>query len=173
MRDSLVLTVVGPDRTGLVEELAEQIATAGGNWEASRMARLAGQFAGILQVSIDAGATDRLLAALRALEARGLAVTVRPAGEGGAAVATHSARLELTGHDRVGIVREVAAALAALGVNVEELESEVHSAPMSGDPLFLARAVLRVPTAHTLAEVRTRLEALGGELMVDLVAADE
>jgi glycine cleavage system regulatory protein len=58
MRDSLVLTVIGPDRTGLVEALAERISAAGGNWEASRMAQLSGQFAGILLVTVDRARTD-------------------------------------------------------------------------------------------------------------------
>ena len=44
---------------------------------------------------------------------------------------------------------------------------------MSGDPLFSARAVLRVPPSLPLAELRTSLETLGSELMVDLTTADE
>lgn len=173
MRDALVLTVVGPDRTGLVEALADQISSAGGNWEASHMARLAGQFAGILLVTIAPEATDGLLAALRAMDAHGLVVTVRPAGDAATPAATQLAFLELTGDDRVGLVRDVARVLAGRGVNVEELESEVHSAPMSGEALFTARAVLRVPAEHGLAALQADLEALGGELMVDLAASDE
>lgn len=173
MRDSLVLTVVGPDRTGLVEALADQISAAAGNWEASHMARLAGQFAGILLVTIDADATGGLLAALRDLERHGLTVTIHAAGEAPPPPATHTAFLELTGDDRVGIVRDVARALAARGVNVEELESEVMSAPMSGEALFTARAVLRIPVEHSLQAVRADLEALGSELMVDLAADDD
>ncbi len=173
MRASLVLTVVGPDRTGLVEALADQISTAGGNWEASHMARLAGQFAGILLVTLEPAATDALLAALRAMDAHGLTVTAHAAGEATTPPATHTAFLELTGDDRVGIVRDVARVLAALGVNVEELESELHSAPMSGEALFTARAVLRIPAEHSLAVLRDALEELGSELMVDLAASDE
>lgn len=173
MRDSLVLTVVGSDRTGLVEALAERISAAGGNWEASHMARLAGQFAGILLVTVDAGGADRLVAAARELDAVGLTITARPAGDAPPAPPTHIAFLELTGDDRVGIVRDVARVLAGLAINVEELESEVASAPMSGEALFTARAVLRVPAEHSLATVRRALEALGSELMVDLAASDE
>ncbi len=44
----LVLTLIGPDRPGLVEAVAEPIAAHGGNWLESRMAHLAGQFAGIV-----------------------------------------------------------------------------------------------------------------------------
>jgi len=50
--------------------------------------------------------------------------------------------------------------LAGRGVNVEELESEVTSAPMSGEALFTARAVLRVPAEHSLAVLRADLDRL-------------
>jgi glycine cleavage system regulatory protein len=173
MRESLVLTVIGPDRTGLVEALAERISAAGGNWEASRMAQLAGQFAGILLVTVDRARTDELVASLRGLGGAGLQVTAQPSSGAPPAGGTQQVFLELTGDDRVGIVRDVARILADHGVNVEELESMVLSAPMSGEPLFSARAVLKVPTTVALADLRTALEALASELMVDLVTAED
>jgi glycine cleavage system regulatory protein len=81
-------------------------------------------------------------------------------------------RLAVTGNHRPGIVRDLARVLHERGVNVEELESEVQSAPMAGGVLFLARAVLQVPPQLTLPELRRALEALAGELMVDLSTAD-
>ena len=171
MRNTLVLTVLATDRTGLVELLAERIAAAGGNWEESRMARLAGQFAGILLVTCEAARCDELAAAIRTLDAAGLQVTIRSASSDTSRVAPGARlRLELTGADRPGIVRDVSRVLAERGVNVEELESEVSSAPMSAEPLFTARARLRVPPGLALGDLRSGLEALAGELMVDLSA---
>lgn len=167
MRETLVLTVLGPDRTGLVEALADRIAAAGGNWEASHMARLGGQFAGIVLVTVDRSKQDALTIALRGLDTRGLEVVVRPTTVPEPAAGVR-VRLELTGDDRPGIVRDVSRVLAERGVNVEELESSVTSAPMSGDALFKATALLHVPPALTLADLRAGLEALAGELMVDL-----
>jgi len=171
MRDTLVLTVLGRDRTGLVGALADRIAAVGGNWEASHMARLAGQFAGILQVTVEHERVESLLAALRGVDKHGLEVMVRatevpPAPEG------TRIRLDLTGDDRPGIVQAVSRALAERGANVEEFESEVGSAPMSGEALFRARIVLNLPTGVELADVRADLEAVAGELMVALVPAD-
>jgi glycine cleavage system regulatory protein len=168
MRDTLVLTVLAADRTGLVESLAAKIAAAGGNWEESRMARLAGQFAGILLVTCEPDRSDEIAAAVRSLDAKGLQVTVQRAAPP-AAVGGTRLRLELTGNDRPGIVRDVSRILAELQINVEELESAVGSAPMSGEPLFTARAKLSVPAAVPIGELRKRLEALAGELMVDVV----
>jgi glycine cleavage system regulatory protein len=171
MRDTLVLTVIGADRTGLVESLAKPIAAAGGNWEESRMARLAGQFAGILLVTVEQSRTDELVAGLRGLEVVGLQVTVRPTTGAAHPPAAMPIHLELTGQDRPGIVRDVSRVLAERGVNVEELESEVASAPMSGERMFTARARLLVPPGLELADLRARLEALASELMVDLTLA--
>ncbi len=170
MRNSLLLTVVGADRTGLVESLARRIADLGGNWEESRMARLSGQFAGIVLVSVEAARTDELVAGLRGMVDVGLQVTAhaiaaRPPGGAGARV-----RLEVTGADRPGIVREVSRILAQRGVNIEELESQVVSAPMSGEALFRARASLLVPSTVALADLRGALEALAGEMMIDLAS---
>jgi glycine cleavage system regulatory protein len=169
MRNTLVLTVLAADRTGLVEMLAERIAAAGGNWEESRMARLAGQFAGILLVTCDAERSDELAAAVRALGSAGLQVTARAAAsDASSGAAGTRIQLALTGGDRAGIIRDVSRVMAERGVNVEELESEVSSAPMSGERLFTARARLLVPPSLALSDLRASLEKLAGELMVDL-----
>jgi glycine cleavage system regulatory protein len=168
MRNTLVLTVLAADRTGLVEMLAERIAAAGGNWEESRMARLAGQFAGILLVTCEAERSDEVAAAVRALSSSGLQVTVRASPEAATGGGGTRFQLALTGGDRAGIIRDVSRVLAERGVNVEELESEVSSAPMSGERLFTAHARLLVPPTLALADLRASLEKLAGELMVDL-----
>jgi glycine cleavage system regulatory protein len=170
MRITLLLTAVGADRTGLVESLANTVASAGGNWEESRLARLGGQFAGIVLVTIDAAHCDRLVASLRTLETNGLHVTARPVTPPAAADTGTKLRLTVTGGDRAGIVRDVSRILAERGVNVEELESSMGSAPMSGEALFVARAQLSVPAAVDLTVLRASLEGLGNELMVDLAA---
>ena len=121
MRTTLLLTAVGPDRTGLVESLAQRIAASGGNWEESRLARLGGQFAGMVLVTIDDAKTDELIARLRELESTGLQVTSRVVPAAPTAPAGTRVRLTVTGSDRAGIVRDVSRILAERAVNVEEL----------------------------------------------------
>ncbi|MEZ5301832.1 MAG: ACT domain-containing protein [Verrucomicrobiales bacterium] len=77
-------------------------------------------------------------------------------------------RLEVVGHDRPGIVSQLAKAIAARGFNVESLESEVASAPMTGDLMFTARAALQAPAGSDLDDLRAELERLADELMVDV-----
>jgi glycine cleavage system regulatory protein len=162
---SLVLTLIGPDRPGLVEALSRTVADHGANWLESRMAHLSGHFTGMVRVSVPAERAEELAAALRSLE--GLRVLVETASAAPVQDAPVVV-LELLGQDRPGIVREVSHALAARGVNVEELETECHSAPMSGETLFRARARLRLPPGLAVEALREALEKLADELMVDV-----
>jgi len=171
MGTSLVVTVIGNDRPGIVERLSEVVLAAGANWEESRMARLSGKFAGILRISVAAPSADALASGLRALSSDGLTVVVETSAE--APVETfRTVRLELVGNDHPGIIRDISKVLAQNQVNIEELETGVSGAPMTGEQLFRARAQLRLPAAVTPDWLRGRLEALAGELMVDL-ALDE
>ena len=165
---ALTLTLIGRDRPGLVRSLSERVASSGGNWLESRMARLAGQFAGILLIDLPESEVEHLLADLRALEAEGLHATVaRGLGDEGVA-SYQTMTLELVGHDHPGIVRDIAEALAARRVNIEELTTRVVSASFSGDRMFEAEARLRVPADLSAGELRATLEVLANELMVDV-----
>ncbi len=166
---SLILTVVGPDRPGLVRALAQSVAAHGGSWLESRMARLAGHFAGIVRVE----APDSLLQDLRTLENEGLRIIVQAASTPEAAAAPTGERLtvEVVGNDRPGIVRDVARVLAEHGVNIEELTTGVVSGSFSGETLFRATALVHAPNAASVAAIRSGLEFLGNEMMVDIHSA--
>jgi glycine cleavage system regulatory protein len=163
------LTVIGPDRPGLVEALSEAVADHQGSWLESRMARLSGQFAGILRVGVPEEQVDALTEALQSLGPAGLQVGVaRTQPEPPSSAEVRELRLEIIGSDRPGIVHEISEALADRGINVDELRTEIMSAPMSGELLFLANAELLVPADLNLELLRKDLEALAHELMVDV-----
>jgi glycine cleavage system regulatory protein len=172
MQVPLVMTIIGPDRTGLVESVAQVVADHGGNWLESRMCRLGGEFAGILRIELPVEKRQMLLGALQALQSRGLTVVVRP--DEAAAAATHDrqARLEIVGHDRPGIVRQITHALTRANVNVEEFSSECVSAPMSGETLFKAIARLQLPEGCDDAALKTELEKIADDLLVDISFAE-
>jgi glycine cleavage system regulatory protein len=157
---------MGEDRPGLVGLLSQVVAAHGGNWLESRMAHLAGHFAGILRVDVPSDQAAALEIALLALEAQGLQIVVVASRQREALGV--SLTLGLVGHDRPGIVRELSRELTKRGVNVEELSSEAVSAPMSGERLFKAEARLRVPSPEVIPALRAALEDLAGDLMVDI-----
>jgi glycine cleavage system regulatory protein len=162
------MTIISPDRTGLVESVARTVAEHGGNWLESRMCRLGGEFAGILRIEIPAAKKSALLAAMKKLQANGLQILVRDDASASAKISGKQTKLEIVGSDRPGIVREITAALARAGVNVEEFSSEVVSAPMSGETLFKATARLQLPERCDLAALKKDLEKIAADLLVDV-----
>ncbi len=169
---SLVLTAIGPDRPGLVELLSKTIAAHDGNWLESRMAHMAGKFAGILRLSVPSHNADSLTTALSGLAQSGLKVTVETSDTEAVQAGRRTLRLELVGHDHPGIVRELSHALSARGVNVEELLTEVQSAAMSGEMLFRADARLCLPENMQVAELRQTLEDVADVLTVEISLED-
>ena len=172
MQVPLVMTIIGPDRTGLVESVARVVADHGGNWLESRMCRLGGEFAGILRIELPVEKRQVLLDALQALQDRGLTVVVRPGEAAASATPGRQTKLEIVGHDRPGIVRQITHALARANVNVEEFSSECVSAPMSGETLFKAIARLQLPERCDLAALKKDLEKIAADLLVDISFAE-
>jgi len=167
MTTSLVLTFIGHDRPGIVNAISERIAAANGSWLESRLARLAGEFAGIVRIRVAEAELAGLTASLHGLEEMGLQITL---ARGSAAPAPGAQMLELTlvGQDRPGIVRDVTQALSALGANIEALSSFIESAPFTGETMFRASARLSLPAGLGEAQIRKSLERLADEIMVDL-----
>jgi glycine cleavage system regulatory protein len=163
MNIPFVITFVGPDRAGLVSADSDAVAAQGGTWLESRLARLAGQFAGIVRADTPPDKAEALEQALAALPGLKLTVTRGGAQE----PAKRRLRLELLGLDRPGIVRDATRALAALGVNIAEFESDLRPAPFSGAPMFHARALLEAPETIEPEAVRQALESLAGELTAE------
>ncbi|MCB1665110.1 MAG: glycine cleavage system protein R [Pseudomonadales bacterium] len=170
MATYLVLTIIGDDKPGLVGLLSETISRHSGNWLESNMSHLAGKFAGILRVSVGDAEADALVADLQGLSSV-LKLVVEKVNVAESAPRQRSLRLTLVGNDRPGIVREISRALAEAGVNVEELSTEISSAPMSGEPLFQAEAELKVPVNLDSGALKSRLEQLADDLIVEISLA--
>jgi glycine cleavage system regulatory protein len=165
---SLVLTVLGEDRPGLVESLAYIITAHEGNWLESRMAHLAGQFAGILWASVPDANVPALINALQGLASHGLQVMAAQSTTDEPARDSRWLTLDLVGNDHLGIIRDLAHALAQRSINIDELQTECTSAPMTGGMLFKATARLRVPLKVTVTELQVALDQLAHDLAVDI-----
>ena len=167
-----IITIVGDDRSGLVDSVAKAIKNSGGNWEASRLANLGGKFAGIVNLSLEQDEISALERELGSLRNQGLQVTLT----------SHTAVKELdgrklvvsvVGNDRPGIVSAVSEELANFDINVEELQTECAPAPMSGEPLFYATAWLTVPENLSESELQNALEAIADDLMIEIDPDDD
>jgi len=164
----VILTLLGADRPGLVEGLADTVARLGGNWLESRMAHLGGKFAGILRVQVPADTLPRLRDDLQRLAGDDLQIVVQSDEVQPTALPQRMLELELVGLDRPGIVRDISRALVASDANVEEITTDCSSAPMSGESLFRARILAAVPASADLTRLRADLERFATDLIVEL-----
>jgi glycine cleavage system regulatory protein len=168
MANSMVFTFIGADKPGLVERLAHTVSQYGGNWLESRMSQLAGQFAGVVQIEINAQQRQSLRDALLDLSGSGLTIVVAEDGHQPGSGDFRQLRLSIIGSDRPGIVREVASALAQHHINVREMDTSITSAPMTAEPLFEAIAEIEVPHALDLTELNEQLDQIADTLTVDI-----
>jgi len=172
MITSLVVTVVGPDRPGLVNAISDKAALFGVNWADSLMANLAGQFAGILHLQVPSANAEALIAALQTLESANMHIVVTRATSAKAATTpTRRIMLALVGHDHPGIIHTISRQLAANDVSIEKLTTQISSGAMSGEQMFHMDATLVLPNTLSDDALRAALEGIANDLMVDISLA--
>lgn len=171
MSDFAVVTAIGEDRPGLVAAISSFILECGCNIEDSRMAILGGEFAMLILISGEAGPVQRVREGAAAAGSRvGLSVHARATRGGQAGAPAQSLPYQLAAYsmDHPGIVQKVAQYLADQGINIRAMDTRVRAAPHTGQPLFSLEAVVDVPAAASVAEIRRGLAAIGSEQNIDL-----
>lgn len=166
-----ILSAIGADRPGLVDEVSRFLFDRGGNIEDSRSVNLRGQFAMVILVGGPDATMNRLRQDLDGFADRtGLRAQLSPAGAprvGREAPPAAPYRLTGTGIDQPGIVHRVAHLLREQGVNIESLDTRLTAAPYTGSPVFEIELVMSVPRPVPVAQLRQRLGALCDELNLD------
>lgn len=170
----LVLTVIGDDRPGLVNALADVVTAHHGNWERSQLTQLAGKFAGIVVVAVPDDTAQHLVGALRTLEGL-LEVSAYPGTDADADVADDWRRvsIDLIGNDHPGIVRDVTAVIHRHNLSIDSIDTGTREAPWTGERLFEAHVALRLPRGADSATLSRDLEDLANEILVDLTVHDQ
>ncbi len=170
MSDYVLLSGVGPDKPGIARAISGAAFDAGCGIEDSRMAVLGGEFAILVLIGGESGAVQKFSVALPRLEAEtGLLLSIRPtAGRTGFKV-KEGVPYELTvvGMDRTGIVFRVTELLARFGVNIGNLETEAHNAPVTGTPMFRMRLEAEIPGDVPVRKLRGELADLCDEMNMD------
>lgn len=169
---SLVVSIVGGDRQGIVSSLAERAQRFGANWAASRMTRLAGEFAGMVHFEVPRENADALAAALRGLESSGLQVVVARSNGANVPPSLRVVELELVGEDRVGIVSNLTKMLAGRGISIENIHTDIVRSGVSGKQTFKVEAHLLVPAALSIEALRLEVGTLASEMMVDIALGE-
>jgi glycine cleavage system regulatory protein len=169
---SLVVTVMGPDRPGIVSLLSDRAQRFGANWAASRMSRLAGEFAGMVHFEVPPENAEALATSLRGLESSGLKLVIAKSDSSGAPAGLRGVQLELAGEDRVGIISSLTRILTESGISIEHIHTEIVATTSTARKIFKVAAHLLVPNTLTSDELRGRLEKTASEMMVDIALGD-
>ena len=170
---SLVVTVMGPDRPGIVRQLSDRAERFGANWAASRLSHLAGEFAGMVHFEVPRASADAFAESLRGLESAGLRLVIAQSESAGAPAGLRGVELELMGEDRLGIVSQLTRILAEAGVSIEHMHTEIVGGHAPGKNTFKVAAHLLVPKALASDELQQKLEVLAREMMVDFALGDK
>jgi glycine cleavage system regulatory protein len=167
MSKSLVISLIGNDCPGIVESVAAVVLRHQGEWIESRMANLSGKFAGILSVKLPEQEYEGFCSDLQSTNV-GLQISIEEVDGSQAVVSSTCYKLQLVGQDRPGIVHRITAALSAHGATVDDMETEVCEATMSGETLFKASITLCLAEGRSIDELSEVLEDLANELIVDI-----
>ena len=171
MRTTIVFTLTGPDRVGIVEEVTDLFLGLGGNVETSRMARLGGEFAILMLVTLPAEHLARLDETVRHLAEHGYRVTTsetRPA-QVEAEAGWVPYRVQVSGADHEGIIHNIAAGLSRQGINIESMDTGTSRAPVTGTQLFSMSALVMVPSALAQTDWIAALKEAGDRSNVDVL----
>lgn len=173
MQTNIVLTLTGPDRVGIVEQVTRALLELGGNVETSRMARLGGEFAILMLVTLPAESLGRLDAAFEALTDSGYKLTTSQTAPAAPAdkLGCRTFRIEVEGADHEGIVHEIARGLSESGINIESAETGTVDAAWSGATLFTMTAVVSVPADRADSDWMDALQEAAAQSSVDVAVS--
>ena len=170
MQKQLVITVTGNDRVGIVDDVTKIILAYQANVDASRMARLGGEFAMLMLVSVAEEQRSGLEESLNSLRHQGFELAIRPTESSSAQnfAGWRSFHIDVRGADHEGIIHEVAHRLARQGASVETIDTGTEDAPFGGTKLFTMDATVLAPPTLSQASLQEELDAVGQELNVDI-----
>lgn len=173
MQQSILISLMAEDRPGIVELLSDVVAKQKGNWLESRLARLGGQFAGIVRVQVAQECAADLTHALQELNERGITLIITDVAQATVENSLELVRFKVVANDRPGIVQEISAIIAEAGANLEELTTDLGSTPWSGEGLFQAEGLVALPASLDEDVLAAKLESLADDLMVEMVKLDD
>ncbi len=155
MSKHLVITAVGDDRPGIVNDLTKHISGSGCNIADSRMSILGGEFALILLLSGNWSDIAKIEESLpRAANELGLSVTIKrtePRSHQGNLLNYHVDALAM---DQPGLVHKVTEFFSSRSINVECLNTDSYNAAHTGTPMFSITMTVSIPAEQSISQIR-------------------
>ena len=153
--NQLVISAIGSDRPGIVNELSELIVQNKGNIDDSRMTILGGEFAIILLIS----ATDNQLTDIEQIlnqQAASLELNIitKRTSDNSFPEKQMPYIVEVLAMDNPGIVYKLADFFSSRKINIQSLQTDRYPAPHTGTQMFAIEMVIAVPQTIIINELR-------------------
>jgi glycine cleavage system transcriptional repressor len=169
MKGHAILSAIGSDRVGIVDDLTTSILDKRCNIEESRMAVLGGEFAVMLLLSGDSGDIESLIEETpKMAELLDLHISMKETIAPKSDPNLRPYMIESVSLDTPGIVHSITSLLRRHGINIEDLETDTTAAPWTGAPMFVMRGRISVPPSVSLAALREEIETLEAEQNLDV-----
>ena len=170
MSQLIVLSAIGADRTGVVQDITQVILSCGGNIEESRMTTLGSEFAVLMLVSGNWHTLTRLESALEKLTKNGdLAVSIRKTGARASREDRVPYAVDVVSLDQQGIVFNLADFFAARDVEIADVSTRRYSAAHTGAPMFALQMAINIPTTVPISLLRDEFLELCDRLNLDAI----
>jgi len=170
MSQLIVISAVGTDRTGVVQDLTKVILACGGNIEESRMTTLGSEFAMLLLVSGNWHTLNRLEQGLDKLcvDDR-LTVSIRKTDVKPAEQDRMPYAIDVVALDQQGIVYNLAEFLTSRDIEIADVATRSYSAAHTGAPMFAVQMAINVPSSMNIAQLREEFLEFCDRLNLDAI----
>lgn len=170
MSQLIVISAIGSDRTGIVQDLTKVILSCGGNIEESRMTTLGSEFAMLLLVSGNWHTLNRLEQGLDKLaEQSGLTISMKPTQEKPPETDRMPYAVDIIALDQQGIVYNLANFFASRDIEIADVATRSYPAAHTGAPMFAVQMAVNVPSSVHIAQLREEFLDICDRLNLDAI----
>jgi glycine cleavage system transcriptional repressor len=170
MSQHIVISAIGDDRTGVVQDLTKVVLSCGGNIEESRMTTLGSEFAMLLLVSGNWHTLSRLEQGLDKLcESGNLSVSVKETDMKPPEEDRMPYAVDVVALDQQGIVFNLANFFASRDIEIADVATRSYAAAHTGAPMFAVQMAVNVPSSVHVAQLREEFHELCDRLNLDAI----
>lgn len=168
MDKNLVISALGNDKPGIVNELSKSILDHGGNITESRMMVLGGEFAIMLLVTGSQESIDDINSKLEPIgKTLGLTLIVKETQPQGTDQKRLPYQVTVVSMDHPGIVHDISDFLSSRNLNIEEIETKTYPAAHTGTPMFSLEMIISVPADSSVKTLRDEFVTFCDDLNLD------
>ena len=168
MSEQLVITALGDDRPGIVDEMSKVLFKRNLNIEDSRMSVLGGEFAVLLLVSGSQQSIDDFVADTASLEqALNMKILVKITSSESSQQAMVPYTVEVVAIDHPGIVHKLASFFSGRQINIVDLHTERYAAAHTATPMFAVNMTIGIPADIAIKTLRDEFIDICDDLNLD------